>query len=279
MSLYNYFTKLKTIDYNNDTVINIISSARVRESIKKKVDIFYPYTITEGERADIIASFYYGDARYSWLVYLSNEIVDPYYEWPLSESEMKNFLITKYGTIDNCINTILFFKVNWQDDDSILDSAAFQSLPSYLKKYWMPFNDAGNVYSRSDTDRVTETNMVMQVAVTPSTTGLIVGERIIQTSTNSHATIKAIVDNNLIINNVIGPITTGSIKSSSTQLTKSITSTNTIINSIPLNELSYWKPVSAYDYEQDVNNSRKTIQLIDAKYVTGIEDEMIDLLS
>jgi len=279
MSLYNYFTKLGTIDYNNDTVVNLISSDRIRESIKAKIDVFYPYTITEGERPDSIASFYYGDPRYSWLVYLSNEIVDPYYEWPLSENEMKKYLLKKYGSIEESLSTVLFFKVNWEDDDSMIDSAAYQSLPFNLKKYWKPVNDSKNVYERSDIERVTETNKVIQLSITPSTSGLLVGERIVQASTNSHATIKAIVDNNLVVNNIIGPLTTGSIKSSKTQLTKSITSLNTIVNSIPVDEYIYWKPVSAYEYEAELNDSRKTIQLIDSKYVSALEDEMIELLS
>lgn len=279
MALYNYFTKLGTIDYNNESVVNIISSARIRESIKSKIDLFYPYTISEGERADNIASFYYGDPRYSWLVYLCNEIIDPYFEWPLSENEMRKFLITKYGSIEESIKTIMFFKVNWQDDDSLIDSSAYNSLPAALKKYWKPYNDTANVYERSRIDRVLETNKVVQLAVTPSTAGLIVNERVVQSSSNTTATIKAIVDNNIVVNNVIGTFTTGSVKSANTQLTKSITSINTIVNSIPTEEYVYWKPVTAYDYETELNDSRKTIQLIDSKYVPVIEDEMIELLS
>jgi len=56
-----------------------------------------PYTVEEGERPEDIANFYYGSVDYSWLVYMANNIIDPYHEWPLNTQEFNDMLIEKYA--------------------------------------------------------------------------------------------------------------------------------------------------------------------------------------
>jgi hypothetical protein len=58
--------------------------------------VFLPYTIEEGLRPEDVAYYYYGSVEYTWLVYLANNIVDPYHEWPLSQEKFDAYLINKY---------------------------------------------------------------------------------------------------------------------------------------------------------------------------------------
>ena len=116
MSLYNYFSKIGVTPYNGDTVNNIITSIRFKEAVSKYNIVYYPYTIAEGERPDIIASNYYGDERYAWLVLLANNVIDPYYQWPLSTNEFNDYIMDKYGSVAEAFTQIAFYRNNWYNN-------------------------------------------------------------------------------------------------------------------------------------------------------------------
>lgn len=289
MSLFNYFTKHGTVSYNGEIVVNIIKSVRFKEFVKKNVVTYYPYTIKEGERAETIAYNYYEDERYAWIVYLSNNIIDPYHQWPLSVKDFSKFIIAKYGSIENAMEKIAFYRNNWYNDDSMLSVSAFGALTSNLKKYWSPvvgFNGEIGSYERKKDDSIIETNFVYDLTVNNSE-DFIEGEKITQrTSGTISATgfIKAIKDNILTVNNIAGSfgITGGSIGSvvgSESEVSRSITATNLTYRAIPETEYVYWSPVSFYDYEDELNESKKHIKLIDRQYIPVIEDQMIELLT
>ncbi len=61
--------------------------------------IYYNYHVTDGERPDIIAFKYYKDQTLDWLVLLSNEIHDPYFQWYMSTYNFENYVRQKYGSI------------------------------------------------------------------------------------------------------------------------------------------------------------------------------------
>ena len=85
--------------YNNKTVTDLTVRYRLRDIIKPKTAVFYTYDIEEGERPDSVAHKWYGDSRLEWIIMITNNIVDPIYDWPLHYFEFKNFIESKYGSI------------------------------------------------------------------------------------------------------------------------------------------------------------------------------------
>ena len=109
----NYFFKnFPTVDYdikkNGKTIAvpNILLGIKIQDLVKKKKAIFYNYNVPEGERADSIAFKYYGDASLDWIIFLTNNIVDPQFEWPLDNTSFNNFVAKKYGSITSATSTI-----------------------------------------------------------------------------------------------------------------------------------------------------------------------------
>ena len=47
----------------------------------------------------MIADQYYGDSSLDWIVYLTNNITDPQWEWPLPQEVFDDFIRSKYGSI------------------------------------------------------------------------------------------------------------------------------------------------------------------------------------
>jgi hypothetical protein len=55
-----------------------------------------PYTITEEDRAEDVSYLYYGTVDYVWAIYLANNIIDPYFEWPMTQRNFDRYIESKY---------------------------------------------------------------------------------------------------------------------------------------------------------------------------------------
>jgi len=94
-----YFANFPLIAYGNNTIRNLVSRTAVFQDVLSNQTLFYPYTIKDGERADTLAYDYYGDSDLFWIIYLVNNIIDPYYDWPLSNEDFASFIGKKYESI------------------------------------------------------------------------------------------------------------------------------------------------------------------------------------
>lgn len=101
-----YFDVFPTINYNGQSLRNIMMSARLRADILANVAEFAPYTIRDGERPTTVAYNYYGDIQYIWMIALANDIIDFYSQWPKSANEMDSYIIAQYGSAANAQSTI-----------------------------------------------------------------------------------------------------------------------------------------------------------------------------
>jgi hypothetical protein len=111
-------------------------NVRFTEFSLKNQFAFYPYTIKEGDRIDTIAYHYYDDDKYAWIVMLSNNIVDPYYDWPLDNENFLAAVTKKYGSLSVAQSTIKEYRPKQTKDT--LSTSAFDALSNSLKKYWVP---------------------------------------------------------------------------------------------------------------------------------------------
>ena len=77
----NYFKHFPLVQYGNSVAntvaVNLFAKIAFQKNFQLNYEVFHPYTIKEGDRPDTIAYLYYGDSGYDWLVYFSNNIVDP----------------------------------------------------------------------------------------------------------------------------------------------------------------------------------------------------------
>lgn len=107
-----YFSTLPKTKYsiNRDgkftDVGNIFIRQKLVELVKQDASVYYPYQVKPRERPDIIAYNYYGSVDYTWIVFFSNDIIDPYFEWPLDTNDFNNYIISKYGSISNAKETL-----------------------------------------------------------------------------------------------------------------------------------------------------------------------------
>ena len=86
--------------------INIMVKAKLKSILKNDIVNYFPYSIPESERPDITAFKIYGDVKYTWLIFLINNIYDPIFDWPLNSREFGNYVKNKYGSLNAAKNGI-----------------------------------------------------------------------------------------------------------------------------------------------------------------------------
>lgn len=91
-----YFENFPTVNYDGVEIRDITRRNLFVKGVSTNPLAFLPYTVQEGERPEDIANWYYGSTDYTWLVYLSNNIIDPYHQWPKATEDFNNYLIDKY---------------------------------------------------------------------------------------------------------------------------------------------------------------------------------------
>ena len=99
-----YFRTIPKIRYTLDNkksiqvVTDIFRRVQIRESIASNMSYFDEYDIADGETPEIIADQLYGDSTLHWIVLLVNNIIDPRYDWPLTQANLAEYCIDKYGS-------------------------------------------------------------------------------------------------------------------------------------------------------------------------------------
>jgi len=77
---------------------NIIKRVKLKAGIAASRFIFDNYDVSNNEKPEDIAFKYYGDAEYHWVILLTNNITDRFYQWPLTQPQFDAFLTDKYGS-------------------------------------------------------------------------------------------------------------------------------------------------------------------------------------
>lgn len=289
-----YFSKFPLIEYNGQNAVNIAERVSILDNVAKNPFLFYPIDLSDGIRADQVAGSYYGDSYMNWLVYLSNEIIDPYYGWYLSDNDFNALLTAKYGSVQNAQNIIKFYRNNWYENMESIEVAYYDALPSNLVKYFEPvfgYNNKIIAYSRVKEDWIINTNTLVTIANIGGgtfTSGEIIDISFPEINETGQGTVVYSDGNNLSIQHISGYCVpkndTYMIMYGRTSLNQvSVLSTDDLVfsvyNNVPNDEMVYYSPVYAYDVEQEKNETNKSIKLLNNNYSTQVTVEIKKLLS
>ena len=301
----NYFSKFPLINYNNYAAVNITERAVIAEQSFRNPYLIYPYDLIEGERPDQLADRYYSDQYMGWLLYLTNGVIDPYYDWYISEKDFHLFLCKKYFdlglVVQDKINIlkskIMLYRNNWYEDKDPISSSEYAALPVELHKYWESMYNSSNVilgYKRVEEDWSINTNKFVRYAAVGSVPAFIKDEIVNITGADiqAKAQISDITTTNIVVKNFSGA--TGAIN---TAVTITGTESNVdgsftfvpfgkdennklidVLNNLKDYEVTYWSPVSIYDYEKEKNEQKRSINVIDSNYAMKISKQLTSML-
>lgn len=91
---------------NFQTVTNVLFRMRVVREIISNISAYYPYIVREGDRPDTLAEKVYKNAEAHWIILYANDMVDPFYDWPLTTKDFNAYITDKYGSTANAKTTI-----------------------------------------------------------------------------------------------------------------------------------------------------------------------------
>ena len=98
-----YFSRFPLMAYdvagneNYKLLPNILRRVKLRSGMRSGSFLFDNYDVVDGERPEDIAFKLYGDAELHWIVLMTNNITDRYYQWPLTQPQFQEHLKDKYG--------------------------------------------------------------------------------------------------------------------------------------------------------------------------------------
>jgi hypothetical protein len=282
-----YFSKFPKIDYSNNFVVDITRRVVLTNKFSTNPYSFYPYDITSEERPDQFSFRYYGDQFQSWLLYITNDITDPYYEWYLTPSQLEDLIEKKYGSIYTAQQKIKYYKNNWENVENI-SVEEYNALTDARKYYWDPaYGSGSNVssYKRKPLDLNATTNKV--ISYTLSNTSFITDEicKVVYNSNEvGYGQVAAAANSTLFLQHVYGSYFSNVVGTCYVYGTESgINATFTAVsannaNNISEDEMVYWTPITYYDYEYEKNEYNKSIKVMDKQYAQQASDNLKNLL-
>ncbi|MDB4343080.1 baseplate wedge protein 53 [bacterium] len=84
-------------DGKEKLVTDLMTRVKVREKVIDEASLYDKYDVPSGERPEDTAFKHFGSSQYHWVILMTNNITDAYYEWPMSEQTFETFLIDKYA--------------------------------------------------------------------------------------------------------------------------------------------------------------------------------------
>ena len=98
-----YFDQFPKVYYTFDNitatvVTNFMARVQISDALKSNVVLYSPYTIIDGETPEMVADKMFGDPSLHWVILLTNEIIDPRYDWCLSQEHLYSYVQQTYGS-------------------------------------------------------------------------------------------------------------------------------------------------------------------------------------
>jgi len=283
-----YFAKFPLVNYNDTLCADITRRVRLTESTRNALTLYYNYEVKNGTRADLIADAYYKDPGLDWLLWLTNDTVDPYYQWNMSDTDFDSYLTKKYGSIETAVLKIAFYRNNWYNDDNVLTPSLYENtIIQSWKKYYSPVYDQNTkimYWKRKEEDWVMETNKIYKLYC--DTTTFNVGDLISLYSDEAHriggGEISNIADGFLFIKNIDGAPELEQISFGfpfiGTVDPVPVDKIDLVYTAISNDEGVFWSPVTFYDIENEKNTYNRSIRILDASQVMPAMENIRKLL-
>lgn len=301
-----YFSKFPKVFYsvnkegNNAKIVpDMLARIKFIDDIISNQNLFFKYDVKGGETPEQIANRVYGDPEKHWIILLVNQLIDPQFDWVLGPYEFDKHIKQKYASINVSLSTSETYPSpgSYYTPDEIV----FQGSTSYDKSV-----AEGTIVAYDSTNKILQLKFPTEVFANGSAvTGL--------NSAQTH-TVVAITNNqdgyqwasNTISHyeatevrtNTDDPtysetrkykvtangynFSTGSVISINTNT--SYSNTYNVVSSVTGSNIQMTvtttiAPVTYYDYEMDLNESKRKIVVPKSTIVGAIESQFTSLMT
>lgn len=127
MKHFKYFPKL---EYDGQIVTDLFKRSVIQNKVKNITSNYSDVIVPDEKRPDVLSHEYYGSSDHTWLFFYANDIFDPLNDWVKSTNDFNEYLLSKYDTqipqrifkslgkiqnvwlVSNTVDAVLNFAVN-----------------------------------------------------------------------------------------------------------------------------------------------------------------------
>ena len=91
-----YNVQSSPVDVKLLAVKNIFRRAEILKEFKTSVTIFDEFLVNNGEKPEVIANRIYKNPFYAWTLFIANDIINYYEQWPRSSRQLAEYVESKY---------------------------------------------------------------------------------------------------------------------------------------------------------------------------------------
>ena len=159
-----YFIKFPKMTYdikgdkNRKLLPDILRRVKLRSKLKTETMLFDKYDVKENEKPEDVAYKWFGDAELHWVVLMTNDITDRYYEWPMNSVQFAEYLTDKYGAGNE--DSIHHYEIT---QDSGRTSGRGPSDYSYLVEVNSDTDNASSISNREYEERIQDSKRQIQL--------------------------------------------------------------------------------------------------------------------
>jgi hypothetical protein len=290
-------------------VKNLFKRGKLREDIFANLQFFEKYSIIGDERPDNVAYKFYGDETLDWVVLLSNNILNIQSEWPMTQRTFDKVMLEKYGSYEE-----LYSGIHHYETEEINNSLGIPVLKSGIRisPTWKTNGNFIQIIN-SKIFSIVSTDNVVTVELQNGMFGLEVGDQILidnvsENEYNGQQVITEIVQasgNQVYIfkyelqsaPNVSEPTLSDPRKEEVHQTIESNVDISIFGSSFEeansyyyefydqgvgyakqIPAFSFVRPVTNYEYELEIEETKRNIYVLKPRYLNVIFNDMDDIM-
>jgi len=297
-----YFAKFPRVLYsvnkegNNAKIVpDILARVKFIDSIMSNENLFFKYEIKGEETPEQIAYRVYGDPEKHWILLLVNKLIDPQFDWALGPFDFEKHIKQKYASLNVSLKTTESYPTGYTVGEVVYQGSAYNATTAEAKV--IAYNSGTKTLQVKFPSEILANGSNIS-GVTSAQTHSIIGITNNQdgyqwaVNTISHFQATEVIRNsddptstetrkyrvtansyNYNTGNIIS-INTNTSYSNSYNVISSVDGSNatlTITTTIG--------PVSYYDYELELNETRRKILVPKSSIISSIEDQLTSLMS
>lgn len=285
-----YFDKFPRIVYdinngqltNFERPTNIFFRIGILQSVLSNISAYYDYLIKDSDTPDILAYNIYGSSEAHWIILLANGMIDPQYDWPLNSRAFKNYIINKYGSVENAKLTTHHYNLVITREESLTGTVTetnFQINYNTQTDGQLTITSANGNYTVGETvyissNTVANATYTANVVSWTSANGKLVVDDIVRTPGET-VRYKILKGNTSSVSGTVSSIDYPNYPYEYFVALPANQSVETINmgNGRTVIQTTSRSAISNYDYEEELNESKRAIKIIKPEYYSQIVNE------
>lgn len=248
-----YFENFPVFEYSLDQGVSNFTMTDFFRRVKADANsilgssAYYEYQLADGETPEIVAHKLYGDPNLHWVLLITNETLDPRFEWAQTKASLTAYIQDKYGAAnvnaahhyENSSGDIVYYKAFTGTVDI---AASSSSLPSSVVITSIAVVGTGTAFMTE----VLSTGFAVRFGTTTT------AYTVTAVNSNTSLTVSGL------------PLTTA------------------VVGKVMIDNYSYSSiitKVTNTQYEEAINEARRTIKVVKPQYVPRFIESFIGILN